>query len=143
MKKLIFDTNVIDLLIRESLPIKWKKYWHEIQNKTKQLLLFEILITEIFYKLSKKYGYKTIQTKILQLKSLQSLILIKIDDNLAISAGKFKNRYQKHNLSIVDSYILACSKKYNARIISTDPGIKKACKDEKVEIDFIPFKEVS
>lgn len=142
MRKLIFDTNSIDLLIQETLPLKWKKYWQEIKNKTSQLLLFEILITEIFYKLSKNYGSLTMEHKILQLKSIENLRIIKIDDNFAILAGKMVNKYQKYGLSIVDSYIIACGKKFGGLIISTDPGIKKACKEEKVKNDFIPLKEI-
>jgi len=142
MKRLIFNTNAVDLLISESLPLKWNKYWREILNKTSQLLLFEPLITEFFYKLSRNHGYITTQNKILQLKSLESMKFITIDDNLAISAGKVVNKYQKYKLSLVDSYILACGKKFAAKIITTDPGIKNASRDAKVSVDFIALKEI-
>ena len=142
MRKLIFDTNSIDLLFQEKLPLKWKKYWQEIKNNTSKLLLFEILITEIFYKLSRTYGSSTMEHKILQLKSLESLKFIEIDDNFAILAGKMVIKYQKYGLSIVDSYIVACGKKFGGLIISTDPGIKKACKEEKVKNNFIPLKAI-
>ncbi len=143
MKNYIFDTNVFEFLINNQLPIKWNRYWQEIKNNAKNIILFEILITEIFYKLSKIYGFSSIESKIYQIKSLTSSIIAKINDNIALLAGKIRNKYQKNNLSIVDSYILAYSVHYHARIITTDSGIKKAGKDEKLEVDFIPFKEIA
>lgn len=142
MKKLIFDTNAVDLLISEKLPIKWKRYWNEIKKNHSRLLLLEPLITEFFYKLSRNYGEGITLHKIMQIKALKSSHFIDMDDNLAILAGKMVNKYQKHRLSVIDCYLLAGGKKNGARIITTDAGIKNASKKEKIQIDFIPFEDI-
>lgn len=93
--------------------------------------------------MSKIYGFSRIESKIYQIKSLTSSIIAKNNDNIALLAGKIRNKYQKNNLSIVDSYILTYSKHHYARIVTTDSGIKKAGKNEKLEVDYIPYKEIA
>lgn len=131
---------VFDLIYNDKLPEKWKRYWQEIKSNYRELILFEILISEIFYQLSKNYGFSQVRNKLLQIKSLKSTRLVKVDDRIALNTGKYKIKY--HDLSLVDSYILAFSKHYNAKIVTTDFNIKKACKKEKIKIDFLPLEEV-
>ena len=140
MRKIIFDTTVFDLIYNDILPEKWRRYWQEIRNNNRELILFEILISEIFYRLSQEYGFEPIQNKIYQIKSLKSSKLIIIDDRIAISSGKIKNKYR--GLSIVDSFILALSNHLNAKIVTTDHGIRDASKGEKIKVDFLPWEEV-
>jgi len=140
LKKILFDTTVFDLIYNDILPEKWRRYWQEIQNNNRELILFEILISEIFYRLSKEYGFEPIQNKIYQIKSLKSSKIVKINDRLALNAGKIKIKY--HNLSIVDSYILTLSNHFNARIVTTDHGIRDASKGERIQVDFLPWEEV-
>ena len=49
MKKYLFDTNVYSLIFSESVPEKWTRYWKEVCSKKKQLIIFEMLISEIFW----------------------------------------------------------------------------------------------
>ncbi len=61
MKKYLFDTNVYSLIFSESVPEKWTRYWNEVRSKKKKLIIFEMLVSEIFYKNSSEYGFKAMR----------------------------------------------------------------------------------
>ena len=50
MKRYLFDTYVYSLIFSEDIPEKWVRYWKEARSGTKKLIIFEMLISEIFYK---------------------------------------------------------------------------------------------
>jgi len=58
MKKCLFDSTVYSLIFSENIPEKWVRYWKEVCSGTKKLIIFEMLISEIFYKNSQEYGFR-------------------------------------------------------------------------------------
>lgn len=139
MRNYLFDTNVFSLLFLDKIPEKWSRYWKEIREGSKKLIIFEMLISEILYKNSKKLGLEKTKDKILEIKSLRNSVIIPVDDNDAFSSGGYMLKLNKFGLSHVDSYILTLSKRCNARIVTTDPGLKNAGKNIGVEVDYLPL----
>ena len=121
-------------------PEKWKRPWHEIRfiHKNK-LILFEPLISEIFYQISKKIGFKKAKNKIEWIKTLPTSEIISLNDNIAITAGKYKISYNKYGISLVDCYSLTLALRKNATILTTDTGLKNSAKKLNIVTNFIPF----
>jgi len=88
MRNYLFDTGVFSLLFSEKLPEKWLRYWTEIRNGTKNLVLFEFLISELFYKNSLLHGFQKTTDRIMQIKSLGASRIVGIEDNEAFAVGK-------------------------------------------------------
>ena len=70
MKKYLFDSNVYSLIFSENIPEKWVRYWKEVRSGTKKLIIFEMLISGIFYKNSRKYGFRMMREKLEWIKYL-------------------------------------------------------------------------
>jgi hypothetical protein len=58
MKKYLFDINVYSFIFSENIPEKWVRYLKGVRSETKKLIIFEMIISEIFYKNSQKYGFR-------------------------------------------------------------------------------------
>ena len=76
MKRYLFDTNVYSLIFSENIPEKWIRYWKEVRSGRKRLIVFEMLISEIFYKNSRYYGFKTVREKLEGIKYLPTLEIV-------------------------------------------------------------------
>ena len=138
MRKYLFDTNAISLAYDDALPEKWARPWREVRVGMRSLLLFEPLVSEIYYKNIPKYGKKTSRDKIFWLKSLPHTQIYLIDDNDAINAGNIKVRYPG-GLSLVDCYLLAIAKANNAKIFTTDYGLRDVARSMGVNVDYLPL----
>ena len=142
MKKYLFDTNVYSLIFSEDIPEnhKWVRYWKEARFGRKKLIIFEMLISEIFYKNSEKYGFKGIREKFEGIKCLPASEIVNIDNSDAFQAAEYKVSLRRFGISLVDSYILAIARKHHARIVTTDEGIKKAGKFIGLDVDYHRFQ---
>jgi predicted nucleic acid-binding protein len=141
MKRYLFDTNVYSLVFSENIPEKWVRYWKEVRSGRKRLIIFEMLISEIFYKNS-YYGFKTVRERLEGIKYLPTLEITKITDTDAFQAAEYMVSLHRFGLSLVDSYILTIAQRNRARIITTDGGIKKSGKKIGLDIDYLPFKSI-
>jgi rRNA-processing protein FCF1 len=63
-------------------------------------------------------------------------------DKMAFQAGAIILRHKKHNISMVDSYILSAAMTEGAIILTADNGIREAAEEEHCEVNFIPQKEL-
>jgi len=139
MKKYLFDTNVYSLIFSESVPEKWTRYWKEVRSKKKKLIIFEMLISEIFYINSSDYGFKTMREKLELIKHLPGSEIVNITNADAFQAAEYKVTLHRFGISLVDSYILTIARKQNARVVTTDIGIKQAGKTIRLDVDYLPL----
>ena len=141
MKRYLFDTNSISLTFNDSLPEKWRRFWKEIRMGSKGLLLFEPLISEIYYKNIPKHGKQNCKNKIIWLKSLQKTEIHQLNDRDAINAGDIKIQFSKYGLSLVDCLILTVAKSNGAMVFTTDPSVRNVARKLNVNVSFLPFEK--
>ena len=142
MKKYLFDTNVYSLIFSENIPERWGRYWKEVRSGTKKLIIFEMLVSEIFYKNSQKYGFKTMREELGWIKHLAASEIIEITNTDAFQAAEYMVSLHRFGISLVDSYILTVAQKCHARVVTTDAGIKKAGKEIGLDVDHLPFRTI-
>ena len=142
MKKYLFDTNAISLTFDGTLPEKWVRLWKEVRMGNSELLLFEPLISEMYYKNIPKHGKTKCKDKIYWMKSLSNSTIHPLDDNDAFRAGDIKNQYKKFGPSIVDCFLLSVAKVNGAMIITTDPTVKFVAKEMNVKFSYLPFDSI-
>lgn len=140
MKTYLFDTSMISLILSDTLPEKWSRYWKEVRYGTKKTILFEGLVSEIFYKNAPRHDFQFMRKKLEWIKSLQASKIVNITDNDAFEAGEYMVNLCKFDLSLVDAYILTVARKNTARIITTDTNLKQASKTVRVECDYLPLE---
>lgn len=140
MKKYLFDANAISLWFEDNLPEKWTRQWKEVRMGTSKLILIEPLISETYYKNVPKYGKKRCKEKVYWMKALPKIYIHPLDDNDAILAGDIKTHYKGKGLSLVDCFLIAVAKANNAKIFTTDTGVRDIARSEKVQVDYLPFK---
>lgn len=143
MKKCLFDTYAVSLMLSGGLPEKWIRYANEVRKGERILLLFEPLISEIFYKNEPKFGISTCREKIYWLKSLPKVEIHKLTDTDALDAGEIKIRNSQYDLSLVDCYLLSIGKRRNSIILTTDHGVRDVGKKIGVEVNYYPFSGTS
>lgn len=142
MRGYLFDT-MVHIAACDSLTEKWLRHWKEATTVgNKSLLLFEPLIAEIFYQLSRQKGEKAASDRILWLKGLPTMTMVKLDDNIAMDAGRYRKRGE-FDISLVDAFSLAISKKERAELFTTDHGIRDAGKKIRVKVNYLPRGELS
>lgn len=78
MSTYLFDTNAFSIFISNNIPEKWQRYWKEVRFTKRRLILFESLISEVFYKNSEQYGFKAMKDKIGWIKTFPSSRIVKI-----------------------------------------------------------------
>jgi len=139
MKKYLFDTNAISLILNNNTPKKWSDVWRFIRMGERGIIFIEPLISEIYYKNARTFGMKVMKDKILGLKNYPNAEIYPLEDNDAIAAGDIKIKYRPLRLSLVDCFILHVAKKCRATIFTTDPGIKNVGRELKIDVNFIPF----
>ncbi len=140
MKKYLFDTNAISTILFGSAPEKWLRHWKDVKEGRGTLILFEPLISEIFYRNTPKLGKKACKDKILWLKSLPRAEIHQLGDNEAIDAGNIKIDFAKNNLSLVDCFLLSVGKRYSCKIFTTDHSVRDVARELRINVDYLPFK---
>jgi predicted nucleic acid-binding protein len=140
MKRYLFDTNAISLTFDSNLPEKWIRPWKEVRMGYSGLLLFEPLISEIYYKNIPDYNKKFCKDKIMWLKSLPKTKIHQLDDNDAIIAGDIKAQYSK-KVSLVDCFLLSVAKVNSAKIFTTDYDVRDVARDMKIKVDYLPLSK--
>ncbi len=140
MRRYLFDANAISLLILGTPPEKWFRRWKEIKERRRVLLLFEPLISEVFYKNTSKHGRKSCMDKILWLKSLPNVEIHRMNDNDAFNAGKIKVDFARYGLSLVDCFLLSIGKYQGSTIFTTDHEVRDVARKMRVNVDFLPFQ---
>ena len=140
MKKYLFDTNVYSLIFSENIPERWVRYWKEVRSGKKKLIIFEMLVSEIFYKNSQKYGFRTMREELGWIKHLPASEIIEITNTDAFQAAEYMVSLHRFGISLVDSYILTVAQKRHARVVTTDAGIKEAGKKIGLDVDYLPFR---
>ncbi len=141
MKKCIFDTNAVSLMFSENLPEIWERYVKQVRKGERILLLFEPLISEIFYKNEPNFGFSICRDKIYQLKALPKVEIHRLTDTDAINAGQIKIRYLDYDLSLVDCYLLSIGKSRKCIILTTDHKVRDVGKKIDIEIIYHPLAE--
>ena len=136
MRKCLFDTNAVSLMLSGSIPERWVRYSTGVREGKIVLLLFEPLISEIFYKNVPKYGLAECRKHILWLKSLPHVEIHSLTDSDAINAGEIKIRQSQYGLSLVDCYLLSIGRHHKSIILTTDHGVRDAGREIGVEIDY-------
>ena len=142
MKKCIFDTNAVSLIFSKNVPEIWERYVKQVRKGERILLLFEPLISEIFYKNEPNFGISECKTRILQLKALPKVEFHTLTDTDAINAGEIKVRYKEYDLSLVDCYLLTVGKHRKSIILTTDHTVRDVGKKIDVEIIYHPLPEI-
>lgn len=139
MKKILFDTYVVSLMLSGNLPEKWVRYANEIRKGERILLMFEPLISEIFYKNVPVFGISKCRDKIYWLKSLPKVEIHTLTDNDALDAGEIKVQQLQYGLSLVDCYLLSIGKRRNSIVLTTDHGVRDVGKKIGVEVKYCLF----
>ncbi len=138
MTAYLFDTGYLFLVILGNLPEKWYRSWNEVKRNTRKGYTIEPVIAELCYQLLRRgYNKSKVQDEIFRIKS--SVILMRIDDNISISAGQYNMRFRSLGLSYTDCYLLAIAKKYSLKLYTTDSDIRKASKMLGIQCDYIPI----
>lgn len=137
MRSCLFDTNAVSLMFANLTPEKWIRYWKDVRDGRRTLILFEPLVSEVFYQSVKKFGLSEAKKKVMWLKSLPHVDIHSLTDVDAFDAGELKLRY--NNLSMVDSFMLSIGKRQGSLILTTDHDIRDAGRKMNIEIDFLPF----
>ena len=139
MKRYLFDTNSISLTFDNDLPEKWIRPWKEVKAGIGSLVLFEPLISETYYKNIPRHGKKISKDNIYFLKSLPKAKVHQLDDNDALNAGDIKIQYKQYGLSLVDCFLITVAKTNNAKIFTTDHGVREVARSMKVKVDYLPL----
>jgi predicted nucleic acid-binding protein len=103
------------------------------------LLLFEPLISEIYYKNFPKQGKRACKDKILWLKSLPKKGVYSLKNRDAINAGEIKVRFLRYNLSLVDCFLLSVGMHCNATLLTTDHSVRDVARKMNIKVDFLPL----
>lgn len=141
MRKCLFDTNAVSLMLSDRIPEKWVRYSTGVREWKIVLLLSEPLISEIFYKNVSKFGHAECRKHILLLKSLSHVEIHSLTDSDAINAGEIKIRLSQYGLSLVDYYLLSIGRPHKSIILTTDHGVKDAGRKIGVEINYYFFTD--
>lgn len=136
--KYSFDTGFLTLALTDSLPEKWARPWNEVRKQGKVCYIIEPVIMETYYQLMAKKGIDKENAKdiIMKIKSLESINIPVLDNNVSFRAGLYHMRFK---LSFVDSFILAIANKLKLKIYTTDGSLKIAAKNIKVLYDYLPI----
>ncbi|MEW5761487.1 MAG: PIN domain-containing protein [Candidatus Thermoplasmatota archaeon] len=143
MRSYLFDTNAISLILSDALPEKWSRYWKEVKYGIKKVILFEGLVSEIFYKNAPEFGFRLMKKKLEWIKSLPKSDVVRITDEDAFQAGEYMVKLRNFGLSLIDAYILTLAQKNTAIIITSDIALKQASKIVGVECDYLPLRKES
>lgn len=94
-----------------------------ILSKSLEAHTCELNLAEHYYKTCEKKGRDIAEITNAAIRRISINIHVP-DEPLSIDAGRLKCKH-RGKLSIVDSYILAVSKRYNCRLITTDSVLKE------------------
>lgn len=136
-RKYLFDTMVHVLTVRK-VPEKWLYHWKEATVGRGRLLLFDCLVAELFENLTREFGAKFAEQRLLWLKSLPNTYEVEIDNNLACVTAHALLKFRKYDISLTDAFILAIAQREGAVVFTMDKGLREACRDSRVEVSYLP-----
>ncbi len=139
MKRYLFDTSAISLMLEGNVPDKWKRFWIDVRTGRGRLILFEPLVSETYYKNVQVHGKKPSKRNVLWLKALPETTMVHLDDNHAIAAGDIKVEHSRFSLSLVDCFILAVAKSQSAKIITMDHSLRDVARKMRIGCSFLPL----
>lgn len=139
MKKCLIDTCAMSLIWNGEIPGKWSDIWRNIRMGGQGIILIEPLVGEMYYKNAPKLGLKEVKNNIMGLKGFRKAEVYKLKDSDAIEAGKIKLEHR--DLSLVDCFIMAVAKRHRAVILTTDPGIRDAAREMRIDVNFMVLRE--
>lgn len=64
--------------------------------------------------------------------------MVGIDDNIAFEASSLYLKLGRHNISLVDSFMLAIAKKERAKVFTSDHGLRNAAREIDVAVSYLP-----
>ena len=144
--KSLFDTMVyVSWYTSGKLPEKWQRAWNECAHRG-TLLINEPLISEIYSQVARTAGHESAQNFVRRIKGLKGIEMFPIeeDDELAMDAGRIRLRAEQNRLhvSLVDSYLIAISKRTGAKIHTTDHEIRDFARIVNCETNYLPKAEL-
>lgn len=123
----ILDANVIIRVLVEDNPKQLKSIIKEIESSSKfSLEIPAVVFCEIVFVLISVYNFKKTEVVFALTRLLQ-------DDRFKLDRGLLSQvlkSYEKHNISIVDAYILEKAKKEQKQIYSYDRKLNNAYKKD-------------
>ena len=139
MKRYLFDTSAISLLLDGNVPEKWQRPWADVRAGRGRLILFEPLLSETYYKNVQKHGKRAAKRRLLWLKALPESTVLPLDDNDAMAAGDIKVEQSSLSLSLVDCFALAVAKSHGAMVVTMDHSLRDVARRIGVRCSFIPY----
>jgi predicted nucleic acid-binding protein len=134
----LFDTGFLTLALTNSLPEKWTRPWIETRKRRKRAYIIEPVIAETYYQLMRKgISKEGAKSYVMNVKMLESLNVISLDNNDSLRAGSYHLRFS--NLSLVDCFLLRVALKRKLKIYTTDNALRAAAKVIKVMCDYLPI----
>jgi len=127
----------------DRIPEKWQHRWDEVRGNRRTLLLFEPLVAEIVYHLTRRTDRTRAEARIRELKQLPAIHMDPLDDDLAFRAASLRLKHKIRDISYVDSFILAIAGRHNAEILTTDRGLRDAGRSEGITINFLPLEALA
>ena len=138
----LFDTGFLALAFTASLPEKWIHLWNEIIKRGKAGHIIEPVIAETCYQLMIKKGMNKERSKnyILEMKSLDSINILNLDDNDSFKASLYRTRFSIFSLSLVDCFILATANRRKLKIYTTDEPLKRVAKKINILYNYVSIQ---
>ena len=138
----LFDTGFLTPALTGSLPEKWTRPWNEIIKRGKAGYIIEPVIAETCYQLMTKKGINKEMSKnhIMQIKSLDSMSILNLNDNDSFKASLYRTRFSKFSLSLVDCFILAAANRLKLKIYTTDELLKRVAMKINVLYNYLPIR---
>jgi predicted nucleic acid-binding protein len=127
----------------DRIPEKWQHRWDEVKGNRRTLLLFEPLVAEIVYHLTRRTDRKRAEARIRELKQLPAIHMSRLDDDLAFRAASLRLKYETQSISYVDSFILAIARRHTAEVLTTDHGLRDAGRSEGMTMNFLPVEALA
>jgi predicted nucleic acid-binding protein len=137
----IFDAMVV-ASGSDAPPEKWERPFAEVRGGRAELLLFEPLVAEMVFQLSKRFGPERAKSEVRSWKSLPGTRLCELDDSWAFAAAAARLKHQNEDISYVDAFILDLARRERAKVLTTDCGLRDAARREKVDVSFLPWCEL-
>jgi len=77
---------------------------------------------------------------ILEMKSLDSINILNLDDNDSFKASLYRTRFSIFSLSLVDCFILATANRRKLKIYTTDEPLKRVAKKINILYNYVSIQ---
>jgi len=128
LKTVIIDTNIFLRFILNDIPKDAEKaevLFEKAKKKTLKIIVPQIVIFEIHFTLDKYYQFEK-EKVVGVLANLVSSEYLDVQDGVTFLSAIVI--FRDKNISFVDSFLIALSKKYSAELITYDKKLKKSDK---------------